>query len=111
MNTIFYDNTLEKYKNKIIHIYTKDRLGSELYFVGFSKSTEKIDASLFFREINNNYLKITITSNIINKLLFEHKLSLNIKKTIYLSLHRYFSEIHLIHKIVSFLEGYEIIYE
>jgi len=48
-------------------------------------------------------LKITITSNIIHKLLFEHKLSRKIKKTIYLSLYQNISEIHLIHKIVSFL--------
>ena len=41
MNTIFYNDTLEKYKNKIIHVYTKDKLGYELYFVGFSKSTKK----------------------------------------------------------------------
>ena len=111
MNTIFYNDTLEKYKNKIIHVYTKDKLGYELYFVGFSKFTKKKDASLFFREINNNNLKITITSNIIHKLLFEHKLSRKIKKTIYLSLYQNISEIHLIHKIVSFLEGFEIIYE
>ena len=111
MSTFFCNDTLEKYKNKTIHVYTKDKSYFKLYFVGFSKAKKNNDASLYFNEIISPKTKITITSNIIHKLLFEHKLSENEKPFIYLSLYKHFSEIYLIHKIFSFLEGFEIIYE
>jgi hypothetical protein len=106
----FKNNILEKYKNKeLIIINHKDITKYHLIFLDFTKETSKLDASLFFKDSQN--LKYTITSNIINKIIYQHKLTFYQKCFLYFHLKKYLNEKYLINNIINYLEGYELIYK
>lgn len=113
MDNIFFDNTLEKFKNKILYIVIKqEEVIRRLLFNNYTKATTKYnEASLHFHDPPNMYLTITITSNLIDLIMFHHQLSKTQKFTIYLLCHQKLNEISLYKNIIDYLEGFEIIYK
>ena len=112
MNThlFFKKNILKKYKNKKLIIINNDNITKDiLTFINYTKETPTMDAALYFKDLKN--IKYTITSNVITKIIYEHKLTSFQKYFIHHYIERKIKEKYIKHKIVDYLEGYEQIYK